>query len=169
MGRAGHATILSRQRDHVSRPQSCLLLQYNYIWCSYSICRHRDLNIFLVPEALLRCREAIKLLRAQLWMWAQYPHIRWFPGQPPVYKYYMPYSVVYLLQKSRPISDFRVPLKWTTFVFPTYLLYCTILDGRWRSTVATVYSMSVLHCQYISLGYRYNQCCGSSSFWPESG
>ena len=66
VGRAGHATILSRQRDHVSRPQSCLLLQYNYIWCSYSICRHRDLNIFLVPEALLRCREAINLLRAQL-------------------------------------------------------------------------------------------------------
>ena len=35
--RAGHATILPRQRDHVFRPQSCLLLLYYYICCCFSI------------------------------------------------------------------------------------------------------------------------------------
>ena len=62
--RAGHATTLLRQHDHVFRPQSWWLLHYYYI-------RHRDLNIFrifLVPEALLRCREAKTLSRAQLWV-----------------------------------------------------------------------------------------------------
>ena len=29
--RAGHATILPRQRDHVFRPQTCFLFQYYYI------------------------------------------------------------------------------------------------------------------------------------------
>ena len=35
--RAGHASILPRQRDHVFRPKSCLLLQYYYICCGYCI------------------------------------------------------------------------------------------------------------------------------------
>ena len=35
--RAGHVTILPRQRDYGFRTQSCLLLQYNYICCGYSI------------------------------------------------------------------------------------------------------------------------------------
>ena len=37
LSRAGHATILSRQRDHVFRLQSCLLLQFYYICSGYSI------------------------------------------------------------------------------------------------------------------------------------
>ena len=35
--RAGHATILPRQHDHVFRPQSFLLLQHYNICCGYSI------------------------------------------------------------------------------------------------------------------------------------
>ena len=35
--RAGPARILPRQRDHVFRPQRCLLLQYYCISCSYSL------------------------------------------------------------------------------------------------------------------------------------
>ena len=42
---SGHATILSRQRDHVFRPQSCYLLQY-YCISLGTPSRHRDLNIF---------------------------------------------------------------------------------------------------------------------------
>ena len=59
--RAGHATILSRQRDHVFRPQSCYVLPY-YNICLATPSKHRDLNIFrifLVPEALLRCRVVV--------------------------------------------------------------------------------------------------------------
>ena len=59
--RAGHATILPRQLDHVFRPQSCLLLQYYYIYCGQWLpYPHTETKIFfkffLVPEALLRCR-----------------------------------------------------------------------------------------------------------------
>ena len=39
--------LLSRQRDHVFRPQSCLLLQYYYILCCVPTpSRRRVLNIF---------------------------------------------------------------------------------------------------------------------------
>ena len=57
--RAGHNTTLPRQRDHVFRPQSCLLLHYYY--CIFDVAAplgHRDFNIFrcfLFPEALKRC------------------------------------------------------------------------------------------------------------------
>ena len=46
--KAGHAAILPRQCDHVFRPQSCLLLQYYYICCGYSIKTQRPkyLSIF---------------------------------------------------------------------------------------------------------------------------
>ena len=45
--RAGHPTILSRLRDHVSRPQSCSLLQYYYIYLA-TPSRHLDLDIFRI-------------------------------------------------------------------------------------------------------------------------
>ena len=81
--RAGHATILSRQRNHVIRPQSCLLLQYYYIWCCYpgTPSRHRDqknLAFFVVPEAQIRCRVVVVARPAQhfsqllsTWMFVQ--------------------------------------------------------------------------------------------------
>ena len=79
---AGHATMLTRQRDHVFRPQSCLLLQYYYIWCGYTPSGHRDLNRFQKISGpwgsftLLRCpcREAIKLSSAQLCLHS-YKHV----------------------------------------------------------------------------------------------
>ena len=79
--RAGHATILPRQHDHVFRPQNCLLLQYYYFCCGNSINRHWDQNIFRIFSgpwgsitlSRCRCREAKKLLRAQL-CWFLYPH-----------------------------------------------------------------------------------------------
>ena len=43
--RAGHAKILSRQCDHVFRPQNCYLLQYYCIYLA-TPCRRRNLNIF---------------------------------------------------------------------------------------------------------------------------
>ena len=56
--RAGHAKILSRQCDHVFRPQNCYLLQYYCIYLA-TPCRRRNLNIFsnffLSP---CRCSEA---------------------------------------------------------------------------------------------------------------
>ena len=65
VARAGHATILSRQCDHVIRPQSCLKLPFYYNYCDYPIKTLRP--IFLVPrpllvpdpEAILRCRDVI--------------------------------------------------------------------------------------------------------------
>ena len=70
VSRARHAAILSQQRGHVFRPQSCLLLKYYYIWCGYTSSRHRDLNTFWIFSgpwgSILRCREAIKLSCAQL-------------------------------------------------------------------------------------------------------
>ena len=71
--RAGHATILLRQRDHVFRPHSCLVLQYCCICCAPS--RHWDLNIFQIFSgpwdsimlSRCRCHEAKTLSRAQLW------------------------------------------------------------------------------------------------------
>ena len=59
--RAGHATILSRQRDHVFSPQSCYLLQY-YSICLATPSGHRNLNIFQIfygpwgSITLSRCR-----------------------------------------------------------------------------------------------------------------
>ena len=63
------------KRDHVSRPQSCYLLQYYYIYLATQS-RHLDLNIFQIcscpggSSTLLhcRCREAKKLSLAQLWL-----------------------------------------------------------------------------------------------------
>ena len=59
--RAGHATILSRQRDHVFRPHGCFLLHDKYIWCGNSIStpRPKYFSNFFVPEALLHCRIVI--------------------------------------------------------------------------------------------------------------
>ena len=60
--RAGHATLLPRQRDDVFRSQSCLLLPNYYIFIVATPSRHRDLNIyaiFSVPEALLHCRVVV--------------------------------------------------------------------------------------------------------------
>ena len=58
---SGHATILSRQRDHVFSPQSCYLLQY-YSICLATPSGHRNLNIFQIfygpcgSITLSRCR-----------------------------------------------------------------------------------------------------------------
>ena len=70
--RAGHATILSRQRDPVFRPQSCYFLQY-YCICLATPSRHLDRNIFRIlscPRGSItlsrcRCRKAKKLSHAQ--------------------------------------------------------------------------------------------------------
>ena len=66
--RAGHATILSRQWDHVFRVQSCLYLSFYYFCCGYTPSRNWGLTNFrifsgpwLVLEALLRCRVVAKL------------------------------------------------------------------------------------------------------------
>ena len=51
--RGGRATILSRQRDHVFRPQSCLLLQhYSTIFVVDTPSRHRDLIMFRIFSGL---------------------------------------------------------------------------------------------------------------------
>ena len=54
--RARHATPLPRQHDHVFRPQNCWLLHYVSIrWELATTSLYRDLYIFCVTEALLRC------------------------------------------------------------------------------------------------------------------
>ena len=59
--RAGHATTLPWQRDHVLRTQNCSLIVQYYIMSIFVAAtqfRHQDLNIFLifdVIEILLRC------------------------------------------------------------------------------------------------------------------
>ena len=73
--RAGHATILSRQRDHVFSPQSCYLLQYYSICLATSIWTPKSKYFsnflwslrFYYVVALSHCRgrEAKKLSRAQ--------------------------------------------------------------------------------------------------------
>ena len=45
--RAGHPTILLRQRDHVSRPHRSYLLQYYWIYLA-TPSRHLDLDIFRI-------------------------------------------------------------------------------------------------------------------------
>ena len=47
--RAGHATTMPPQQDHVFRPKSGWLLHYDYIHCGYSIySRHRRLYTFFL-------------------------------------------------------------------------------------------------------------------------
>ena len=62
--RAGHATTLSRQRDHIFRGKHyCRLLHYAFICFDYSTpFRYRDLNIFRIfldVEVLVRCRVVV--------------------------------------------------------------------------------------------------------------
>ena len=62
--RAGHATTLPRQRDHVFRPHNCLLLHWLFIQCGFSIWTPRQhlsnyflsLQLYYVAANLKKCR-----------------------------------------------------------------------------------------------------------------
>ena len=60
--RAGHATTLSRQRDHIFSPQHCWLLHYVSIRWDYTPFRHRNIfPIFSCPWSFIyvRCRVGV--------------------------------------------------------------------------------------------------------------
>ena len=60
--RAGHAETLPRQRDHVFRQEATKSLDIIHIMSTVYSLYTATLTIFVffrVPEALLRCREAI--------------------------------------------------------------------------------------------------------------
>ena len=62
--RAGHATTLPRQRDHVFMPQSCWILHFYFYYCIFvasSSSRNRDLNIFPIFSCPCRLYYSVAL------------------------------------------------------------------------------------------------------------